>query len=213
MGARSRAALTQALLTLAANLPALLCGLVPSQATASGGARRTSADATLGKPTSRMNLENVQRVSAASESACIAVLQKPVDAAARKLLFLALADLTDPAFQGEKADDYSSQLISEVRLWADIVRTRIQLARDRMTLKPTLRITYSVQQLLPMLSDLARECSRCDTTERLLDPQASPSANGLVGSSAVFAGRARQEAFAHVGRLPGALSSRRAVAG
>ena len=161
-----------------------------------------------------MNLAIVQRISTASESACVAVLQEPKDKAARKRLFLALADLIDPAFQGEEADDYySGQLIREVRLWADIVRTRIQLARDRMTLKPTLRITYSVQQLLPMLSDLARECSRCDTTERLLDPQASPSANGLVGSSAVFAGRARQEAFAHVGRLPGALSSRRAVAG
>ena len=160
-----------------------------------------------------MNLENVQRVSAASESACIAVLQKPVDVAARKRLFLVLADLIDPAFQGEKADDYSSQLISEVRLWADIVRTRIQLARDSKTLKPTLRITYPVQQLLLMLSDLARECARSDITSRLLDPQASQSANGLSGSSAVFAGHARHEAFAHVGLLPGASSSRRAVAG
>jgi hypothetical protein len=38
---------------------------------------------------SRMNLENVQRISAASESACIAVLQKPEDAGARKRLFVA----------------------------------------------------------------------------------------------------------------------------
>ena len=92
-----------------------------------------------------MNLENVQRISAASESACIAVLQKSVDAGARKRLFLTLSDLIDPAFQGEEADDYySSQLIREVRLWADIVRTRIQLARDRTTLNPTLRIAYSV---------------------------------------------------------------------
>jgi hypothetical protein len=36
-----------------------------------------------------MNLENVQRISAASESACIAVLQKPEDAGARKRLFVA----------------------------------------------------------------------------------------------------------------------------
>jgi hypothetical protein len=98
------------------------------------------------------------RISAASESACFAVLQKPEDVGARKQLFEALAALMDPAFQGEEADDYySSQLIREVRLWADIVRTRLQLAGDRTTLKPTLRITYSVQQLLPMLSDLARE--------------------------------------------------------
>jgi hypothetical protein len=136
-----------------------------------------------------MNLENVQRVSAASESACIAVLQKPGDAGARKRLFHALAALIDPAFQGEEADDYySSQLISEVRLWADIVRTRLQLARDRTTLKPTLRITYSVQQLLLVLSDLARECSRTGIALRLLDPQGSHSANGALRPNAAFPG-------------------------
>ena len=134
-----------------------------------------------------MNLENVQRISAASESACIAVLQKPGDAGARKQLFLTLSDLIDPAFQGEEADNYySNQLISEVRLWADIVRTRLQLARDRTTLKPTLRITYSVQQLLLVLSDLARECSRTGIALRLLDPQVSHSANGPLRSNAAF---------------------------
>jgi len=93
-----------------------------------------------------MNLENLQRISAASESACIAVLQKPEDAAARKRLFGALGDVVDPSFQGEEAAEYySSQLIPEVRLWAEIVRTRIRLARDRTTLKATLRITYSIQ--------------------------------------------------------------------
>jgi hypothetical protein len=60
-----------------------------------------------------MNLENGQRVSAVSEIACIAVLQKPGDAGARKRLFQALAALIDPTFQGEEADDYySSQLTS-----------------------------------------------------------------------------------------------------
>lgn len=131
-----------------------------------------------------MNLENVQRISAVSESACIAVLQKPRDASARRRLFLALADLTDPAFQGEKSDDYSSQLIREARLWADIVRTRIQLARDRTTMKPTLRITYSVQQLMMMLRDLTRECSRADITLRLLDAPVFAPPQGSVGSSA-----------------------------
>ena len=130
-----------------------------------------------------MNLESLQRISTASESACIAVLQKPEDAAARRRLFLVLADLIDPAFQGE-SDPYSSQLISEARLWADIVRTRIQLARDSATMKPTLRITYSVQQLLLMLSDSARECSRSDISIRLLDPQFSRAENGSVGSGA-----------------------------
>jgi hypothetical protein len=108
---------------------------------------------------------------------------------ATKQLFEALAALIDPAFQGEEADDYySSQLIGEVRLWADIVRTRLQLARDRTTLKPTLRITYSVQQLLPMLSDLARECFRADVTIRLLDPQVPYPANGPLRANAAFPG-------------------------
>ena len=134
---------------------------------------------------SQMNLAIVQRISAASESACVAVLQEPKDKAARKRLFLALADLIDPAFQGEEADDYySGQLIREVRLWADIVRTRIQLARESTTMKPTLRITYSVQQLLLMLSDLAGECSRADIALTLLDPQVSWPAYGSVGSGA-----------------------------
>jgi hypothetical protein len=124
-----------------------------------------------------MNLENVQRITAASESACIAVLQKPEDAGARKRLFAALGYLVDPAFQGEEAAEYySSQLMPEVRLWAEIVRTRIQLARDRATLKPTLRITYSVGELLRMLSDLARECSRIDQATRLLDSEQPQSA-------------------------------------
>ena len=131
-----------------------------------------------------MNLENVQRISTASERACIDVLQKPRDAGARRRLFLVLADLIDPAFQGERSDDYSSHLIGEVRLWADIVRTRIQLARDSRTMKPTLRITYSVQQLLLMLRDLARECSRSDITIRLSNPQLSRAENGPLGSGA-----------------------------
>lgn len=131
-----------------------------------------------------MNLENVHRVSKASESACVAVLQKPKDREARRRLFLALADLIDPAFQGEEADDYySSQLIGEVRLWADIVSTRIQLARDSTTLKPTLRITYSVQQLLLMLGDLVRECSRADINIRLSDLRVLP-VSGSVGFGA-----------------------------
>jgi hypothetical protein len=112
-----------------------------------------------------VNLENVQRISAASESACTAVLQKPGD-----------------------AGYYSNQLIHEVRLWADIVRTRIQLARGRTTLKPTLRITYSVQQLLLMLSDLARQCQRTGIALRLLDPQVPRSANGPLRSDAALPG-------------------------
>jgi hypothetical protein len=132
-----------------------------------------------------MNLDNVQRTATASESACVAVLQRPKDKTARRNLFLALADLIDPAFQGEEADDYySSQLIGEVRLWADIVRTRIQLARDSTTMRPTLRITYPVHQLLLVLGDLARECSRADMTIRLLDPHVLQPASGSAKSGA-----------------------------
>ena len=135
-----------------------------------------------------MNLENVQRIAIASESACVAVLQKPKDRLARRRLFFALADLIDPAFQGEEADDYySNQLIGDVRLWADIVRTRIQLARDSTTMKPTLRITFSVQQLLLMLGDLARECSRADLSIRLLDqPVLRPASRSMGFGTAVL---------------------------
>ena len=143
-----------------------------------------------------MNLENLQRISAASESACIAVLQKPEDAAARKRLFVVLGDVVDPSFQGEEAAEYySSQLIPEVRLWAEIVRTRIRLARDRTTLKATLRITYSIQQLLLMLSDLAGEYSRINQAIRLVDTEA-----GQFAHSAAFPEQAGPEAFAHGGR-------------
>jgi hypothetical protein len=143
-----------------------------------------------------MNLENLQRISAASESACIAVLQKPEDAAARKRLFVVLGDVVDPSFQGEEAAEYySSQLIPEVRLWAEIVRIRIRLARDRTTLKATLRITYSIQQLLLMLSDLAGEYSRINQAIRLVDTEA-----GQFAHSAAFPGQAGPEAFAHGGR-------------
>ena len=132
-----------------------------------------------------MNLKTLQRISTASETACGAVLQKPKDKAARNRLFLALADWIDTAFQDEEVQDcYSTQLIGEVRLWADIVCTRIQLARDGTTMKPTLRITYSVQQLLLTLSDLARECSQADTTVASLDPQVSRPANGSMGPGA-----------------------------
>jgi hypothetical protein len=148
-----------------------------------------------------MNLDNLQRISAASESACIAVLQKPEDAAARKRLFGALGDVVDPSFQGEEAAEYySSQLIPEVRLWAEIVRTRIRLARDRTTLKATLRITYSIQQLLLMLSDLAGEYSRINQAIRLVDSEAGQSAHGAERLSAAFPGQAGPEASAHGGR-------------
>jgi hypothetical protein len=83
---------------------------------------------------------------------------------------------------------YSNQVIHNVRLWADIVRTRIQLARERTTLKPTLRITYAVQQLFLMLSDLARQCSRTRIALRLLDPQLPRSANGPLRSDATLPG-------------------------
>jgi hypothetical protein len=161
-----------------------------------------------------MNLENVQRISAASESACIAVLQKPGDAGARKRLFLTLSDLIDPAFQGEEADSYySNQLILEVHLWADMVRTRIQLAQDRTTLKPTLRITYSVQQLLLMLSDLARQCSRTGIALRLLDPQVPRSANGPLRSDAAFRGRQTGSICSRRWSLAGASPARWASCG
>jgi hypothetical protein len=115
-----------------------------------------------------MNVENLQRISAVSESACIAVLESPKDASARARLLIALTDLVDPAFQGEEATDYYSvQLIPEVRTWAQVVRTRIELARNNTAPRSTSRIRYPAQQLLQVLGDLKRECWRIDQATNL----------------------------------------------
>src|SRR5262249_47950990 len=105
-----------------------------------------------------MNVGSLQRISVISESACIAVLQSPKDTRARTRLIDALSDVVDPAFQGEEPTDYYSvQLIPEVRVWAQIVRTRIELARNSTGPRSTSRIRYPAQQLLQVLRDLQRE--------------------------------------------------------
>jgi hypothetical protein len=108
-----------------------------------------------------MNVSSMQRISVVSKSACIAVLQNPKDTRARTRLLVALSDLIDPAFQGEESTDhYAVQLISEVRVWAQIVRTRIELARNSTAPRSTSRIRYPALQLLQVLSDLQREFMR-----------------------------------------------------
>jgi hypothetical protein len=65
----------------------------------------------------------------------------------------ALSDLVDPAFQGEEPTDYYSlQLIAEVRVWAQTVRTRIEFARNSTSPRSTFRIG-------------ARQCS-CDARDQ-----------------------------------------------
>jgi hypothetical protein len=74
-----------------------------------------------------------------------------------------LADVVDPAFQGEeKASYYATDLIPEAGVWADIVRTRIGLARTNPTPGASVIVRAPAQQLLKALGDLARECTRLD---------------------------------------------------
>src|SRR5262245_6321671 len=121
----------------------------------------------------RMNVGSLQRISVVSESACVAVLHSPKDTTARTRLLVAVSELVDPAFQGEEAAEYYSvQLISEVRVLAQIVRTRIELARNSTGPRSTSRIRYPAQQLLQVLRDLQREFMRIDqeTNVHFLQP-------------------------------------------
>jgi hypothetical protein len=110
-----------------------------------------------------MNLENLRRISFATEKACAVVLQRPDDHQAQQQLFVALADVVDPAFQGEeKAAYHAKELIPEARVWADIVRTRISLARTSPMPGASAIVRVPAQHLLKVLGDLARECTRLD---------------------------------------------------
>ena len=94
----------------------------------------------------------------------------------------ALSDLVDPAFQGEERTDYYSvQLIPEVRVWAQIVRTRIELARNSTGPRSTSRIRYPAQQLLEVLRDLQRELMRIGqaTNVHYFSPHSDPRSSVL----------------------------------
>jgi hypothetical protein len=114
-----------------------------------------------------MNLENLRRISFATENACAVVLQRPDDHQAREQLFIALAEVVDPAFQAEeKAAYHATDLIPEARVWADIVRTRISLAQTSPLPDASAVVRAPAQHLLTVLSDLARECTRLDEEGR-----------------------------------------------
>ena len=114
-----------------------------------------------------MNLENLRRISFATENACSDVLRRPDDHQAREQLFVALADVVDPAFQAEeKAAYHAMDLIPEARVWAGIVRARISLARTSPLPDASAIVREPAQHLLTVLSDLARECIRLDDEGR-----------------------------------------------
>jgi len=114
-----------------------------------------------------MNLENLRRISLATENACAVVLQRPDDHQAREQLFLALGDVVDSAFQAEEKDAYhATDLIPEARVWANIVRTRINLARTS-TPGASAIVRAPAQHLLTVLSDLAGECTRLNQEGRV----------------------------------------------
>lgn len=112
-----------------------------------------------------MNLENLRRISCATENACAVLLQRPEDHQAREQLFIALAEVVDPAFQAEDKTAYHAlELIPEARVWADIVRTRISVARTSALPGASAIVRAPAQYLLTVLGDLARECTRAETS-------------------------------------------------
>jgi hypothetical protein len=90
------------------------------------------------------------------------VVKQPTDPRARETLFDALALVVDPAFQGDGPEfDHLKDLFSVARVWADIVRTRINGLQTNEDGDPSLKtIQYPARGLLPILTDLSRELTR-----------------------------------------------------
>src|SRR5260221_4640024 len=66
----------------------------------------------------------LERIASMAEKACALAIDKPGDTQAREQLFDVLAEVADPAFQGDDPDlDHLSGLFSQARVWAVIVRT------------------------------------------------------------------------------------------
>jgi len=74
-----------------------------------------------------MDLSNLELIARAAETACVAVIDRPKDVHVREQLFNALAAVVDPAFEGDDdtASPYLNDLLSQARVWAALVRSRI----------------------------------------------------------------------------------------
>jgi hypothetical protein len=112
---------------------------------------------------SEMDLSNLELIARAAEKACVAVINRPEDIHAREELFNALAAVVDPAFEGDDdtASPYQNDLLSKARVWADIVRSRIESVRATKGGDPSApTVHYPARDLLQFLSELVGELAR-----------------------------------------------------
>jgi hypothetical protein len=102
------------------------------------------------------------RIASTAERACVMALDRPKDPQAREQLFDALAAVADPAFQADEPEyTHLTDLLSQARVWADIVRTRITgLQTNKLGHAVVQAVQYPARDLLPILSDLSRELGR-----------------------------------------------------
>ena len=112
----------------------------------------------------------LKRIARTAENACALVVKQPTDPWARETLFDALSLVVDPAFQGDDPEfDHLKDLFGEARVWADIVRTRINGLQTNKDGDPSANtIQYPARRLLPILTDLSREFARTNGAERLV---------------------------------------------
>jgi hypothetical protein len=102
------------------------------------------------------------QIASAAEKACALTIERPKDPRAREHLFDALAPVADPAFQADDPDfNHLTDLFSQARVWAEIVRTRITgLSTNKSGHLAIQAIQYPARDLLPILGDLSRELAR-----------------------------------------------------
>lgn len=109
-----------------------------------------------------MNAADLERIVSLAELTCAAAVAQPKDALVRQRLYHALAPLVAPAFPVEDPEfAYLHELLSQARVWADIVRTRIAVFdANRLSDPLGLSIQYPARDLLAILRDVAQELKR-----------------------------------------------------
>jgi hypothetical protein len=102
---------------------------------------------------------HLAQITSTARKACALAIDRPEDVHARVELFNALAEVADPAFQGDDPElVHLSDLFCQAQVWATIVRTRILgLQTDKRGHLAMQAIQYPVRDLLPILGDLNRE--------------------------------------------------------
>jgi hypothetical protein len=79
-----------------------------------------------------MKLADVELIAKAAEKACVAVMNRPKDGLAREDLFDKLGKVVDPAFieTDPTRSGRLNDLVQQASVWGDIVRSRIDIARQ-----------------------------------------------------------------------------------